>query len=357
MHKAIFGSLLLLLNIASAQSDDRPKSDLLITLERTECLGSCPVYKITIRGDGSVVYQGHKFVRVEGTRRTTVDPEKVLAIAQAFVDAGYFDLADHYRSIKNPDGTVTVVTDLPTTYTSLMIDSRSKEVEDYVGAPKPLKELERKVDELAGSKRWVAIDSESLHEEVKHGFNVMSAQGQKLFLDAVERGDGDVVRAFIQEGIDVNARIRDIVPLQRARGVDVVKALIAAGADVNATSKNYLGPPLNFAAESGDLDAVQALVNAGARLNGRSRDGITALMLAAERGDPPTVKFLLQAGADAKLKSGSGKSALDCARNGLDSQKILARQPDPFNEPLADYQEKYKEISDMLTAAGAEASK
>ena len=89
--------LLLIVSTGALASDDSARDDVLITLERTSCYGSCPVYKLTIRGDGSVTYEGQKFVRVEATRQITVDPSKVLELTQAFVDVGYFDLRDHYR--------------------------------------------------------------------------------------------------------------------------------------------------------------------------------------------------------------------------------------------------------------------
>ena len=349
-------ALLLATSLSSINGDDSG-SDLLITLERTECLGSCPVYKLTIHGDGSVVYEGKRFVRVTGTRKTTISHQALADLIQAFSAIDYPDLKDSYSSIHNPDGSESIVTDLPTTYTSLTLNGRRKAVRDYVGAPKELLELERKIDTIAGSKRWVVIDASSVHEEASRGWKISGSEAQKLFADAVACGDADVVRAFIGEGADVNARFGKVAPLQRARGVEVVKILIAAGADVNATSKGYDGPPLSFAAQTGDADSMKALIDAGAKVNGRSRDGETALMKAAKAGNPAIVEILLRAGADAKAKTTSGEDALKYADYGLDRQRILAKHPDPFDEPLAGYGQKYKQIEEMLRAAGAERTK
>src|SRR6059058_5801427 len=38
-------------------ADEIPK-DTLITLERTACFGTCPVYKLTISADGKVAFEG-----------------------------------------------------------------------------------------------------------------------------------------------------------------------------------------------------------------------------------------------------------------------------------------------------------
>ena len=47
-------------------------------------------------------------------------------------------MRDAYRVIENPDGTVTMVTDLPTTIVTITVNGRTKRVEDYVGAPDAL---------------------------------------------------------------------------------------------------------------------------------------------------------------------------------------------------------------------------
>ncbi len=43
--------------------------DVVITLERTQCFGSCPVYKLTVYGDGRVVYEGGGFVKIKGEKK------------------------------------------------------------------------------------------------------------------------------------------------------------------------------------------------------------------------------------------------------------------------------------------------
>lgn len=257
MMSRIIYALLVAIGVGSFAGDESTKGDLVITLERTECYGSCPVYKLTIRGDGSVVYEGKKFVRTTGTKKTKIDQKTLDTLIESFSAINYVNLDDSYTSIHNPDGTESIVTDLPTTYTSFTLNGNRKAVTDYVGAPKELKELEHKIDTIAGSKRWVAIDSSTVHEEARRGWDLGSAEPQKLFMDAAERGDADVVRAFIEEGVNVNARVGKVIPLQRARGVETVKLLIAAGANVNATSKEYFGPPLSFAAKLGDADSMK----------------------------------------------------------------------------------------------------
>ena len=58
-------SVLLSLNARSTIQD--PHNEIQISLERTICFGRCPNYRVTIEGDGSVTYEGWRFVKVEGT--------------------------------------------------------------------------------------------------------------------------------------------------------------------------------------------------------------------------------------------------------------------------------------------------
>ncbi len=118
-----------------------------ITLKRTACYGFCPVYTLTIYGDGRIVYEGEACVGVTGRQTAQISPDDVKALVDEFYRIDYFSLKDEYRA---PE------TDLPTTITSITVDGRSKEVLDYVAGPVELKELEDRIDEVAGSEKWVA---------------------------------------------------------------------------------------------------------------------------------------------------------------------------------------------------------
>ena len=137
-----------------AQSPTPIYTDLVIMMERTVCFGACPAYRLTIYGDGRVVYEGKAFVAVEGTQTTQISAEKVQELVVAFEKAGFFSLEDSYT---------VPATDLPTTITSITLDGQSKRISHYgIGgnpevdnAPKELYELENKIDEIVNSEQWV----------------------------------------------------------------------------------------------------------------------------------------------------------------------------------------------------------
>lgn len=132
------------------QSNASNNQDVVITLERTACFGTCPVYSLTIRGDGTVVYEGKDFVKVKGKAETTISQEQVEQLVSEFEKVDYFSLNDSY--------TERTITDAPTVTTSITIDGKTKTIEHYRGdenAPEALTQLENKIDEIVDSEQWI----------------------------------------------------------------------------------------------------------------------------------------------------------------------------------------------------------
>ena len=143
---------------ASETTPQAIPDDFAIKLERTSCFGPCPVYSVTIDGKGNVTYEGKKFVRVPGRQSDQIPVSRVAELAATVERIRFFDLNDEYRVIRNADGTTTMVTDLPTTFVTVTRGGQTKSIEDYVGAPESLKELEKQIDETARTKRWISLD-------------------------------------------------------------------------------------------------------------------------------------------------------------------------------------------------------
>jgi len=124
--------------------------DAVITLERTACFGFCPVYTLTIYGDGTVIYDGAEFVSVQDRVETTITEEKIKQLVLEFEAIDYFSLDDNY--------TERTITDAQTVVTSIMIDGKSKVIKHYHGdfnAPEKLTALEDKIDEIVNSSQWI----------------------------------------------------------------------------------------------------------------------------------------------------------------------------------------------------------
>lgn len=129
--------------------------DLKITLERTECFGFCPVYKLTITADGSVVFEGRRFVKQEGVTISSVSPERLKQLIAEFDRVKYFSLEDDYTETR-----LSCPTDQPSAITSIRINGKSKTINHYLGClepkvPKGLTELENKIDEIVNTAQWL----------------------------------------------------------------------------------------------------------------------------------------------------------------------------------------------------------
>lgn len=132
-----------------------PKKFKKVTLERTVCDGECPVFKVTILGDGQVDYDGKRFVKELGKRTWRIDQRKIDTIATAFESAHYDEFEDEY-----PEG----ITCQANCNTSIEYeDSSKKSVEHYLGdddAPKELSRLEGRIEALIGVRDYVGEPSE-----------------------------------------------------------------------------------------------------------------------------------------------------------------------------------------------------
>src|SRR5689334_7780175 len=67
-----------------------------ITLERTICFGSCPAYKVSIYGDGLVIYEGKDFVKTKGDADGRITKDELQQLVREFEKLDYMKLRDRY---------------------------------------------------------------------------------------------------------------------------------------------------------------------------------------------------------------------------------------------------------------------
>ncbi|MBZ0292483.1 MAG: DUF6438 domain-containing protein [Anaerolineae bacterium] len=147
--------IILVLSVVSVNAQEDSQANAAITLERTACLGVCPVYTVTILEDGTVLYNGERFVDVEGEQTAEIDPETVALIVGAFERAGYFDWDEAYDTQS--------VSDLPTVITSVTREGETHRISHYLGdssAPLALSFLEHWVDEMAGIQGYTGVQTD-----------------------------------------------------------------------------------------------------------------------------------------------------------------------------------------------------
>jgi hypothetical protein len=126
------------------------EDDVVITLERTACNGTCPVYKLTIYGDGRCLYEGERFVRVMGIRTFTIPKDRLGRLISFFEEIGFSSFNDSYEE--------DLVPDMATAITCITVNGNTKNVRHHYGdltAPKELTRLEHMIDKTVNSRRWV----------------------------------------------------------------------------------------------------------------------------------------------------------------------------------------------------------
>ena len=146
-----------------------------ITLARTACLGSCPVYSVTVRRDGTVTYKGEYFVKAKGRRSRRISASMFQQLADEFCKSGFFGFEDQYvLKDKHPDGRVYAISDMPSAITSVQSGALRKSVSSnddgsesglgpdavLVGrSPEALRRLDALIDKISGSAAWAGNET------------------------------------------------------------------------------------------------------------------------------------------------------------------------------------------------------
>jgi len=152
----ILAALLLLGSVALADSSvpsTGGASAPTVSLERTACYGRCPIYKVTVLRDGTVLWEGERFVKTTGKASAKLPAAALAQLADAFRTAGFFALQDKYERYD--------ITDHPSAIVTFDDGKRKKTVHHYHGdtsAPKQLYELEDAIDRIAGTAKWIGRD-------------------------------------------------------------------------------------------------------------------------------------------------------------------------------------------------------
>jgi hypothetical protein len=135
--------------------DAVPGATPLATLERTGCYGECPVYRLTVSSDGSVVYVGTRWVKVLGRQVYKLSDAQLAELQAAFERINFMSLRDYDR-VEN--------TDDDWAHVSFRRGSLVKRVRHYHGdnaAPPALSSLEDDFDRIVESARYVGAAAAS----------------------------------------------------------------------------------------------------------------------------------------------------------------------------------------------------
>jgi TonB family protein len=285
-------------------------ADTEIVLERGACYGSCPDYRVSIGGDGTVrfstrdngfagtatevhrQFMGHG-VLLPGVHVAHVAPAAVAALVEKFRSGHYFGLKPEYAA---------QITDNPTQALTFGAGANSKRVVDYVGSavgmPAAVTQLEDAVDTVAGSDRWVNGNADTISWLEAEHFDFRAHETAELAAAAMQmhsmRDKADGLNALIFGLIDRGMPLDAVIPVPSGRAKQELGPLLAYQAAISGNealfgrlaSMGYVARidrnQLNeaFASGMGCSPAIaKALVKAGAdpRATGRSGTALTAI--------------------------------------------------------------------------------
>jgi len=196
------------------------QSEVAITLARSACFGPCPVYQVTIHGDGRVIFttdtepvgqvdEAHRrFVQSDGvllpgTHEDNVSVADVATLIERFRAAGFWKLRHAYS---------TPVSDSPTYVVTFDTGKSRKTVIDYAGSesgmPHSVTELEEAIDRVANTDRWVRGTQGLLPWLERTGFDFHSGKAAELAV-AAAFGDGaeETVLGLIDRGAPLDGNV------------------------------------------------------------------------------------------------------------------------------------------------------
>jgi hypothetical protein len=168
-------------------------ADVEFTLERTGCFGTCPAYRVTVRGDGSAEYEGGGFVDVTGKHAFAVPSEGVASlVAQAARD----DLWSTRESYAGP------ITDQPSYILTMRVGATTHRIEDYAGSmagmPGAVSAMEDAIDRLAHMEQWLELSSTAVDRLDAEGFDFTSREAGEMLARAVDNAEGHDDAAMVR---------------------------------------------------------------------------------------------------------------------------------------------------------------
>lgn len=118
-----------------------------VGMERTACHGTCPVYSVVFKADGTLRYVGEENVPSKGAFTGKISVYQFNRLAEFVVESGYMNLDSNYD--------LPMVADFPSTYTTAAVGGRRKFVRNYGDlGPVKLWALQQTIDSLLAEAEW-----------------------------------------------------------------------------------------------------------------------------------------------------------------------------------------------------------
>ncbi len=131
-----------------------------VSLYRQGCFGPCPIYTVSVFASGRIEFEGSAFVCAKGLQSAQIERDVANKLLGDLESAGFFALTWTPGAL---------IADAPSATTTLVRQGRTHRTERNHGdphAPRILRRMEKVIDEIAGTARWlpIRIDGELICE-------------------------------------------------------------------------------------------------------------------------------------------------------------------------------------------------
>jgi hypothetical protein len=318
---------------------DGPIDGVRIVLERSGCFGTCPSYRVELRGTGEVLFHSDGFVTFSGDHQTRVSPQTIECLLQDFRTADFWSLDPEY---------VANVTDLPTYKISLTVGGKTKVLTDYagqsVGMSAAVTALEQAIDQAASTDTWINGNDKTIAALEAEHFDFHSREAADLLATAAQDAPDAVVSALLDHGAPLDGLTREEDMGTRMSAVEaaamngrlaLVRRLIAAGA-FSKGGKALISATLRASVASQRADMVAEILKYHPDVNSADKHGDTAMALiftgahphAGDKDAPDEnaaiIRMLGKAGANPNLPNSEHEDLLELAYSKEDKDALIA---------------------------------
>lgn len=140
-------------NKARKQANAARPSDFAVLMERTPCFGSCPAYNIQIDPDGKMTYTGVRHTERQGVWERQLSSDELNLLWQEVNRTGFMELKEVYDD--------PYLADAPSIYLTVTASGKTHKVQDRIGAPETMKQLEAYLDTLMTQPGFVFVKAYS----------------------------------------------------------------------------------------------------------------------------------------------------------------------------------------------------
>jgi len=121
------------------------EEDVAMSLRKGPCYGKCPVFEMTILGNGKATYEGKRFTDKLGTYEKQLSDAEYNTLLQAFRNSDFDTYPEAFKSM---------VPDLPL----VVIGYNGKTVKGKEDRPEKLMALEKRMEMVANTEGWTLVE-------------------------------------------------------------------------------------------------------------------------------------------------------------------------------------------------------